>query len=199
MSVSVINYHGAMSRWPSNPRGRLQEAAMELFAEHGYDQTTVAGIAERAGLTERTFFRHFSDKREVLFSGGEELRVMMVEALTAAPPEATPLGAVEAALSAVTAFFDERHPMARARQVIIDAHSELQERECAKMGKIAEAMAEALRVRGVPDPDARLTADAGIAVFRSAFARWVRSDVADMRTCIEECFAALEKAIEQGR
>ncbi|MBS2534779.1 TetR family transcriptional regulator [Catenulispora sp. NF23] len=188
-----------MSRWPSNPRGRLQQAAMELFTEHGYDQTTVAGIAERAGLTERTFFRHFSDKREVLFFGGEQLEAMMVAALRSAPPEATPLGAIEAALSAVTEFFDERHPLSQARQVIIDAHPELQEREGAKMDRIAGALTEALRARGVPDPDARLTADAGIAVFRSAFAQWVRSDVGDMSACIEECLATLEKVIEQGR
>ncbi|MEY9858832.1 AcrR family transcriptional regulator [Catenulispora sp. GAS73] len=188
-----------MSRWPSNPRGRLEQAAMDLFIEQGYDQTTVAEIAERAGLTERTFFRHFSDKREVLFQGGELLQAAMVEALAAAPPDATPLSAIHEALAAVAGIFDERHDRARLRQGIIDAHPELQEREGAKMAKIATALAEGLRARGVTDPDARLAADAGIAVFRSAFAKWVRSETGDMSGTMEGCFVALEKLVEAGR
>ena len=114
---------------------------MDLFVERGYDQTTVAEIAERAGLTERTFFRHFSDKREVLFQGGEILQEAMVQALAAAPAAATPLGAIRAALDAVAQFFDGRHDRAQFRQGIIDAHPELQEREVAKMAKIALALA----------------------------------------------------------
>ncbi|MEY9891450.1 AcrR family transcriptional regulator [Catenulispora sp. MAP12-49] len=187
-----------MSRWPSNPRGRLEQAAMDLFVERGYDQTTVAEIAERAGLTERTFFRHFSDKREVLFQGGELLRATMVEALAAAPADAPPMAAVHAAVTSVAIFFDERHDMSRLRQGIIDAHPELQEREVAKMAMIALALAAGLRERGVADPDARLAADAGIAVFRSAFAQWVRSESGDMAKSMKECFAALEKLVERA-
>ena len=172
---------------------------MDLFVERGYDQTTVAEIAERAGLTERTFFRHFSDKREVLFQGGEILQATMVEALAAAPAEATPLAAVRAAVSSVAPFFDERHDRSQLRQGIIDAHPELQEREVAKMAKIAGALADGLRARGVTDPDARLAADAGIAVFRSAFAQWVRSDSGNMPKTMEACFAALENLVEFGR
>jgi AcrR family transcriptional regulator len=172
---------------------------MDLFVERGYDQTTVAEIAERAGLTERTFFRHFSDKREVLFQGGEIMQATMVEALAAAPAGATPMAAVHAAVTSVAAFFDERHDRSQLRQGIIDAHPELQEREVAKMAKIALALAEGLRKRGVTDPDARLAADAGIAVFRSAFAQWVRSESGDMPKTMEGCFAALEKLVERGR
>src|SRR5260370_4420888 len=113
---------GGMSRWEPNARGRLEQAALELYVERGFEQTTVAESAERAGLTERTFFRHFSDKREVLFQGGELLQDAMVTALAAAPPEATPLGAIRAALTAVTPFFDERHDRSQLRQGIIDAH-----------------------------------------------------------------------------
>lgn len=172
---------------------------MDLFVERGYDQTTVAEIAERAGLTERTFFRHFSDKREVLFQGGEILQEAMVQALAAAPAAATPLGSVRAALDAVTQFFDGRHDRSRLRQGIIDAHPELQEREVAKMAKIALALAQSLRERGVADPDARLAADAGVAVFRSAFAQWVYGDSGDMPKSMEESFSALEKLVGQGR
>src|ERR1700757_4432920 len=115
-----------IGRWEPNARGRLEQAALELYVERGYDQTTVAEIAERAGLTERTFFRHFSDKREALFQGGEILQEAMVQALAAAPATATPLGAIRAALDAVTQFFDGRHDRSRLRQGIIDAHPELQ-------------------------------------------------------------------------
>jgi AcrR family transcriptional regulator len=188
-----------MSRWQSNPRGRLEQAALELFSERGYDQTTVAEIAARAGLTERTFFRHFSDKREVLFQGGPIMQELMADALAAAPPDATPLAAVETAITALAPMFDERHERSRARQGLIDAHPELQEREVAKMVTLAATLADSLRARGIPDPEARLTADMGMAVFRVAFAQWVRSDTADMRKVIEGCFDAMVRVVEAGR
>ena len=190
---------GGMSRWPQNPRGRLEQAAMDLFVERGYDQTTVAEIAARAGLTERTFFRHFSDKREVLFRGGEVMQAAMVQALAAAPPEAAPLTAVRAALGAAAEIFDGRRARVRLRQSVIDAHPELQEREVAKMARLARALAEGLRERGVADPDAQLAADTGIAVFRSAFAQWVHGDSGDMLKTVEECYSALVQLVEQGR
>src|SRR5215217_8219895 len=89
-----------MARWEPNAEGRLREAAMELFAERGYEQTTVADIAERAGLTSRTFFRYFADKREVLFSSKEAFEQPLVDALEAAPAGAPPMAAVAAALDA---------------------------------------------------------------------------------------------------
>jgi len=189
----------AMSRWPSNPRGRLEQAALDLFAEHGYDQTTVAEIAARAGLTERTFFRHFTDKREVLFYGGEFLKEAMLKGLAEAPEDATALAAIEAAVTACVPLFNERSELARLRQGIIDTHPELQEREVSKLASFAAAFADGLRARGIADPAARLAADLGIAVFRAAFAQWVVSDDADMREALEECFEALTKVVEAGR
>lgn len=190
---------GGMSRWPSNPRGRLEQAAMDLFAERGFDQTTVADIAARAGLTERTFFRHFTDKREVLFYGGELLQDLMVGTVAAAPPEATPLAVVAAAVGAVAPAFAERRPGARLRQTIIDAHPELQEREVSKLARLAQALADSLHQRGVPDPAARLAADAGVAVFRAAFAQWLTSADREIGTLIEECFDELVALAEAGR
>src|ERR1700749_3865100 len=122
-----------MSRWKPDAEGRLMAAAIELFNEQGYDATTVADIAERAGLTKRTFFRHFADKSEVLFSGGEVLQATMVAAVAGAPEEATPLEAVALALDAGGDFIGGDLPHTRARQVIITAHTELQERELIKM------------------------------------------------------------------
>jgi AcrR family transcriptional regulator len=167
-----------MSRWEPDARGRLEQAAAELFAERGFDQTTVADIAARAGLTERTFFRHFADKREVLFSGQDAFQDSVVGAVAAAPGTATPLEAVAAGLEAAGNALQGRAKLAPQRQAIIDAHPDLQERELIKLAKVGTAVAATLRERGVAEPGATLAADTGIAVLRIAFARWLDEGVA---------------------
>jgi AcrR family transcriptional regulator len=162
-----------MARWQPEGRERLEKAAMELYRERGYDQTTVAEIAARAGLTERTFFRHFTDKREVLFSGSARLKALLVTQVAGAPRKASPLEIVTAALVATSPLFDERRDFARHRQALIASYPELRERELIKLASLASAMAEALRSRGVSEPRASLAAEAGMAVFRIAFERWV--------------------------
>jgi len=162
-----------MGRWAPNARGRLELAAMELYGERGFDSTTVAEIAERAGLTERTFFRHFADKREVLFWGAGALQQFLVSTVEGSPASLVPIEAIVAALDeAATVIFEERHELARQRQAIIAANTELQERELIKLAALASALAEALRRRGTRDPAASLAAEAGIAVFKIAFAIW---------------------------
>ena len=161
-----------MSRWEPNARGRLEQAALDLYVERGFEQTTVAEIAERAGLTERTFFRYFADKREVLFAGAGTLRELMVGALAGAPTSAAPIEAVAAALETAGALLQERREYSRQRQAVIAANAGLQERELIKLASLASALAEALRQRGVTEPAASLTAEAGIAVFKIAFERW---------------------------
>src|SRR5579859_7449360 len=173
MTVTVIEYDQAMGRWEPNARGRLERAALELYSERGFDQTTVAEIAERAGLTERTFFRHFADKREVLFGGQDALRELIVTTLAEAPESTAPIEAVGACIRAAGAMLQGFSGRARQRQAVIDANPELQERELIKLATLATAIAAALRQRGVPDPAASLAAEAGIAVFRIAFERWV--------------------------
>jgi AcrR family transcriptional regulator len=164
-----------MSRWEPNAGGRLVKAAMELYHERGFEATTVAEIAKRAGLTERTFFRYFSDKREVLFSGTEVLRDVLAGKVEEAPAPASPFEAVGGALVEVSEAFDDRS-FARQRRAIIVANPELQERELSKLATWASAMAAALRRRGVGDPAAALAAEAGMAVFKVAFDRWVEDD-----------------------
>src|SRR6202035_2298884 len=100
MSAAAIKYDRGMGRWEPNARGRLEQAALELYLERGFEQTTVAEIAKRAGLTERTFFRHFADKREVLFSGAGALEELLVSAVAGAPESSAPMAAVAAGLEA---------------------------------------------------------------------------------------------------
>jgi AcrR family transcriptional regulator len=165
-----------MTRWEPNALGRLQRAALELYSERGYDQTTVAEIAKRAGLTERTFFRYFADKREVLFYGSGLLQERLVQGIDDAAPALSPIDAVGAALEAAAAPIEEIRDFSLRRQAIIAANPELQERELIKLAALAAAVADALRRRGVPDPAASLAAEAGLAVFKIAFQRWVGRD-----------------------
>lgn len=164
-----------MGRWEPNAQGRLGRAAIELFSENGYEQTTVADIASRAGLTERTFFRHYADKREVLFAGTSGFRTTFLSAVAAAPASATPLEAVTSGAKAAGAGLEEHRgrDFARVRQRIIVANPELRERELIKLAGVTAEMATALRERGVEEPAASLTAELGMAAFRVAFERWV--------------------------
>ena len=163
-----------MTRWQPDARGRLRQAALELYGEDGFDQTTVAQIAQRAGLTERTFYRHFSDKREVVFAG--EVHRVLVSAVAGAPASMTAIEAVTEALLAAGAVLDERRDMTRRRQAVIAANPPLQQHEQVKYATIVADLAEALRERGVEPSSARLAAEAGVVVFRTAFERWIDED-----------------------
>lgn len=174
MAVTVnTDYNFLMVRWEPNSQGRLGQAALELYGERGFDQTTVAEIAERAGLTERTFFRHFSDKREVLFAGAKGLQDLFVSTVMGAPAAATPIEAVTLALDAAGRLFDDRRAFSVQRQHIINGSTELQERELIKLATLAGAIADALRQRGVSDPSAGLTGELTIAVFKISFEHWI--------------------------
>jgi len=199
MSVAAVKYDRGMGRWEPNARGRLERAALELYLERGFDQTTVAQIAARAGLTERTFFRHFADKREVLFAGAGHLQDFLVSTLASTPDSAAPIDAVAAALEAAGALLQERRDYAGQRQAIIAANAELQERELIKLAALASAMTDTLRQRGVTDPAASLAAEAGIAVFKIAFERWAGgTSQADLPQVIRESLDEL-KAVTAGK
>jgi len=173
-----------MGRWEPNARERLLRAALELFIEQGYEDTTVVEIAERAGLTKSTFFRHFPDKREVLFFGQDTLCQLLADGIAAAPRSAAPLEAVAAALDAVAVVFPpERRELGPQREAIIAANSELQEREALKRAGFATAMTQALLARGVPDPTARIAAELGIGAYYRAFEQW--ADPAGQQTLTE--------------
>ncbi|BBX65392.1 TetR family transcriptional regulator [Mycobacterium saskatchewanense] len=166
-----------MPRWEPDARIRLVASALHLFSEQGYDRTTVAEIAERAGLTKSTFFRYFPDKREVLAAGQETLSRLLVEGIAAAPPDATPLAAVADGLERAAG---EMTPLNRALaprlKAVIATSTELQERDALKQVGLAAAMAEALRARGVPERAAALAAELGVLAFKEAFAEWIAAD-----------------------
>ncbi|NUP07845.1 MAG: TetR family transcriptional regulator [Polyangiaceae bacterium] len=162
-----------MARWEPNARERLEAAAMELFQTRGYVATTVQDIAAQAGLTERTFFRYYTDKREVLFGRTEELQALIVDAVGKAGPATPPLDSVVGALEAVAPILEGRREHGKARYALIVAHPELRERELIKLTTLAAAVAEALRARRVPEPAASLAAEAGIAIFRIGYDRWI--------------------------
>ena len=188
-----------MSRWKPDARGRIAQAALELYGRHGFERTTVAEIAKRAGVTERTFFRHFADKREVLFGGSHRLQELMVATVSRAPASTEPIDAVAAALQASTAYLNDRE-FSRKRQRILNANVELRERELIKLATLAAAIADSLRRRGVKEPAASLTAEAGIGVFRVAFDRWVsETSGRGLSELIDESLEQLKTVVGDNR
>ena len=162
-----------MSRWQPDARARLQAAALSLYGERGYEQTTVAEIAERAGLTKRTFFRYFADKREVLFWGSEVLEQQMVAAIEAAPASASTLALIAAALDAAALRFEEFREFAGLRYRLVASSHELRERELIKAASLADGMSRALRARGLGDTAAALAARTCMIVMQVTLEQWI--------------------------
>ncbi|MGW5517894.1 TetR/AcrR family transcriptional regulator [Nocardia africana] len=162
-----------MGRWEPGARERLVVAAVDLFTEQGYDATTVAQIAERAGVTKSTFFRHFPDKRELLVAGQETLSRLLTEGIAEAPERATPLEAVAAGLERASAAMGPMNrELAPRLTAAVAASAELRERDALKSVGLAAAMTEALVARGVPDATAALAGELGVLAFKRGFAEW---------------------------
>ena len=178
MTASAVATLGHMARWEGNTRGRLERAALDLFTEQGYDRTTVAQIAQRANLTERSFYRWFTDKREALFGGGEELEQACVTAIEAVPEDTGPLATLLTAFGTASQVFRSREFL-RERAAVIAANSPLQERELIKLDSLSRSLTEALVRRGHDASTARLTTDAAMAVFRRTSERWMAEEDAD--------------------
>lgn len=180
-----------MGRWEPDAAGRLRMAALKLFETTGYEATTVAQIAESAGVTARTFFRYFADKPEVLFAGSENLELAMVAAVEAAPAGATAREALGAALDAAADLVGERADFARRRSAIITSTPALLERETMKMAKLTDGLAAALRRRGTREPRASMLAHSGVAAFRLGFADWVTGGPTSLRSRVRKNLAVL--------
>ncbi|MFF7632881.1 TetR/AcrR family transcriptional regulator [Kitasatospora sp. NPDC008050] len=193
-----------MPRWKPDARQRLVMAALGLFAEQGYDETTVAQIAERAGLTRSTFFRHFADKREILTTGQTTLSRLLAEGIDSAPADATPMTAVAAGLERasgeMTSFNRELSPLLHAA---IEANAELQERNALKSIGMAAAMVDALKRRNVAEPAAHVAAELGVLAFRLGYIRWADpsrdEDPGELATHTRAAFDELRAAAAQLR
>ena len=183
-----------MGRWQPGATQRLVVAAVDLFTEQGYDATTVAQIAERAGVTKSTFFRHFSDKRELLVAGQETLSRLLAEGIAEAPGDATPVQAVAAGLErAASAMGPANRELGPRIAAAVAASTELQERDILKSVGLAAAMTTALLARGVPEPSARLAAELGVLAFKQGYARWSEGDRDDAEGLAPHALAALEE------
>lgn len=192
-----MTYNGDMARWEANSRERLARAALDLFAEHGYDTTTVADIAERAGLTKSTFFRHFDDKREVLFGGQDDMIVVLTKCVASAPPGETPLSCVAALLYALGGYFPPEHrALAVIRSTVIGAYPELRERELLKRAQLVTAIEDALRSHDIDDLTARLAATIGMLAFEIGYDRWAAT--ANEETFSDHVTKALTELVEQA-
>ncbi|MCH6471032.1 TetR family transcriptional regulator [Sinomonas terrae] len=186
-----------MGRWEPDAAGRLVEAALELFAEHAYEQTTVADIAQKAGVTERTFFRYYADKREVLFAGANLLEEGIVASIAAAPPEEPPFDAVVAAIASTAGTaLESRREFARRRASVIASNASLQERELLKLAALGAAASAALRDRGATGEEAELAAEAGVALFKIGFERWIASpDSPSIADCVQAAARGLRTVV----
>jgi len=190
-----------MSRWQPDARGRLEQAALELFRDRGFAETTVPEIAARAGLTPRTFFRHFADKREVLFAGQDDFLALFIDPITAAPEDTAPFELIARSLDAAGDYFPhDRRPFSRVRQTIIDAEPSLGERELGKLATLKVRLGEVLRDRGVPEPAATLAAETGVTVFHLSFQQWIApGEDRSLATIARERLDALTSLVAPGR
>lgn len=178
-----------MPRSGEQARARLESAALELFGERGFDPTTAADIAARAGVTGRTFFRHFADKREVLFDIERRLEEALVPALEQLPAEVEPMAAVLQAYRSMVAAIPDSRTTATARERVIAASPSLRERELAKAAAMAAQVAAALRSRGVGEPHASLAADVGTTALSHAVRSWIAQPQLGLDAALVQAFA----------
>ena len=187
-----------MARWAPDAAGRLQVAALELYAERGFDQTTVADIAARAGVTQRTFFRHFADKREVLFSGQNLLQEFLSDWIQSQISLDDPIGIVMNGLATAASHFPAKTTLSVKRSAIIAANGELRERELQKLASLATVISDSLRQAGIDPYKAEVTAEIGTLVFKLSYQRWIGGESESFEHALRGVFANLESVIGEG-
>jgi len=188
-----------MSRWEPDAPERLERAALELFVAHGFDGVTVPQIAERAGLTTRTFFRHFADKREVLFAGEDVIPNRVAELMALAPDGAPPLELIAGGFEAMAPMFEGRVDQLRQRRAVIAGHDGLREREMRKRADLCDSITAGFVARGVDELDAKLLAETTGTIFRVGLDRWMDSPERGLVTVLRETMSALIAVTEGSR
>lgn len=194
-SANIFHYDGLMGRWEPDAKGRLQQAAVSLFIERGYAAVTVAEIAERAGLTKRSFFNHFTDKREVLFAGADDFEASVIKHIATADPALEPIDAAMVGLTNGGLELAGYSQFGVLRRDLIASSPELQERDLIKMASLTAAIADALGQREVPATTALLTARAAIAVFTTAWDDWISDPAAELPDLMDRSLDALRHAV----
>jgi AcrR family transcriptional regulator len=184
-----------MARWEPDARGRLQQAAMDLFRERGFAEVTVAEIADRAGLTKRTFFNHFADKREVFFANARMFEEDVLAHLAEADPALSPIDAAVHAVTRAGLKLAPYYEYAKARIAVLAVTPELRERDLVKTARLARAMTEALTRRGAGERAAAFAAEAALAVFAVAAADWIAEPTADLPALMHRALTDLRAAV----
>jgi AcrR family transcriptional regulator len=171
------HYARCMGRWEPDARDRLERAALDLFVEHGFDHVTVPEITARAGLTTRTFFRHFADKREVLFADADQMPILAARLVLDAPPELGPIEVVARGLGTLASrAFEGRLEQIKQRKTVMDGSAGLRERQLRKMEQLVDALAQAFRHRGLDDVTAAVVAETAVGLVKVSLGRWIESD-----------------------
>jgi AcrR family transcriptional regulator len=166
-----------MARWEPNTRGRLLHAAVELFAERGYEDTTAAQIADRANVTRTTLFRHFADKREIVFQGQDELVALAVDGVGAAPERSTPFEVLRAGVLPLCGVHaDDRRELRQRLVTVIPASLELRERAVFKRSAVTDALHGALTARLGDARQGGVLADLGVRAYYDGYAAWIDAD-----------------------
>ena len=187
-----------MAKKEDDVRSRLQGAALALFRERGYDRTTAAEIAARAGVTERTFFGHFPDKREVLFDGEATVRAALTASVADAPADLGPLDTLFRAFRSLQPMLEGNWSYSKPRHEVISATPALHEREVAKTAALADALAAALKARGVADLRAVLAARTGMAAFVHATLSWLDDPEVGLGERLDLAFRELKALLAEG-
>lgn len=187
-----------MTKNENDVRTRLQGAALELFRERGYERTTAAEIAARAGVTERTFFRHFPDKREVLFDGEAMVRAALTASIADAPADLGPVDTLFRAFRSFQPALEDSWSFSKPRHEVISTTPALHEREVAKIAALADALAAALKARGVADLRAVLAARTGMAAFVYATLSWLDDPTVGFGERIDLAFRELKALFAEG-
>lgn len=199
MTCHVV-YGRRMSRWEPDTRERLERAALELFRERGFDRVTVPEITAHAGLTTRTFHRHFVDKREVLFADADQMPTLATRLVLDAPRQLGPIDVVAHGLPTLATAFEGRLEQVKQRKAIIDGHAGLRERELRKMERLVDAIAEAFRCRGVDDLTAAVVAETAVGVVKVALRRWIESTGQEpLQTIMTDSLTRIGGAFNQFR
>lgn len=182
-----------MGRWQAGARKRLEQAALELFLEQGFAETTVPEITALAGLTTRTFFRHFADKREVLFADEEELPALVERLIAEAPVSLGPMAVIAHGLKPFAeTVFEGRLESLRTRHAIISADEGLRERELRKLDILSRAISQGFLSRGADELTSTLAAKLAMTIFNVASMRWLEGDnERGLSEIVAEVFTAL--------